>query len=278
MLMKGPVIGEWLYGGTVRNYGDSDLLVARSDWDRAVALLVQRGFRDYLAPMGHPRMESLAGTGYSRGSEYVDLHSTIDGLEAAPEDVWNCLWATAGTQEVGGRTVAVPSRPAVLMHLALHSAHHQMHPTTKPLEDLRRGIERADPLEWGEAASLADELGGLAAFAAGLRRLPEGSMLIRRLGIGEVRSVRFEVRARGVATAEGLLELLAPGLSVRRRASLVRRELVPNPRFMRWWTPLARRGTAGLLASYPLRWAWLAVNVPAGLAELRRARRRQRTI
>lgn len=88
--------------------------------------------------------------------------------------------------------------------------------------------------------------------------------------------MRFEVRARGVPTAEGLLELLRPEVSVCARESLVRRELLPNPRFMQWWTPLARRGKPGLLASYPLRWAWLALNVPAGLVELRRARRRQR--
>lgn len=168
MLMKGPVISDWLYGDTVRNYGDCDLLVARSDWDGAVALLVEHGFRDYLRPMEHPRMQSFAGTGFSRGSDHVDLHCTIAGLEARPEDVWNSLWATAACQEVGGRAIAVPSRRAVLMRLALHSAHHQLHPTTKPLEDLRRGIERTDAIEWRAAARLADELDGLAAFAAGL--------------------------------------------------------------------------------------------------------------
>ena len=72
--------------------GNSDLLVARSDWDRAVALLVPtKAFGITSRTVGHPRMEvAPREQGYSRGSEYVDLHSTIGrAWRRAPEDVWN---------------------------------------------------------------------------------------------------------------------------------------------------------------------------------------------
>jgi hypothetical protein len=76
-----------------------------------------------------------------------------------------------------------------------------------------------------------------------------------------------------VPTAEGIDSLLAPGQSLRWRISTVARELFPRPDFMRWWSPLARRGPLGLALSYPWRWAFLAWNAPRGLLAVRRARR-----
>jgi Uncharacterised nucleotidyltransferase len=273
MLVKGPVIADWLYPDAIRGYGDSDILVAPSDWEQAVALLTSHGFADYLAPMAHPRMESFAGTAFVRGSDNVDLHCTIAGLTALPDEVWNAIWRGAERHKVAGRSIAVPARPAVLVLLALHAAHHR--DEAKPLEDLRRGIRAGTAHEWSEAVNLAKALGGVAAFASGLRHLPEGLELARMLGVEEAGSVRFDLRAAGVPTAEGLHELLGPDLTISQRASVMRSELFPKPSFMRWWTPLARRGRPGLLASYPLRWVWLAVKVPGGLLELRRARRRR---
>jgi hypothetical protein len=276
ILVKGPVIGEWLYPGEVRGYGDSDLLVAESKWSQATAALLEHGFQDKWASMDHPRMASSTSTSqreFVRGSENVDLHCTLPGLEAPAEEVWNSLWQGAGAQNVGGRSIRVPDHPALLLHLTLHAAHH--HDELKPLSDLRRGIETAGVGEWRQAAELAEKLGGLAAFASGLRRLPKGEQLARTLEVDDCGSVQFDLRLAGVPTAESLHDLLAPGLTIAQRGALLRAELFPQPSFMRWWVPVARRGNRGLLASYPLRWMWLAVKVPRGLVELRRARRRR---
>jgi Uncharacterised nucleotidyltransferase len=272
MLVKGPVIAELLYAEP-RPYGDSDILVRRSDWHPAISILLSHGFHDALAPMAHPRMESFASTAFVRGSDNVDLHCTLAGLDATPEEVWEALSQSADRQEVGGRVVAVPGRPAVLMHLALHAVHH--HANEKPLEDLRRGIADGGVADWRLAARLADRLGGASAFASGLRRLPEGETLAATLGVERFGSLHFELRTAGVPTAEGLHELFVPGLTLAQRVAMVLAELFPKPSFMRWWTPLARRGDRGLIASYPLRWAWLAINVPRGALELQRARRRR---
>lgn len=276
MLVKGPVIGAWLYGESVRPYGDSDLMVAWSDWDRATALLLEHGFRsDQFAVIGHPRLESLASAAFLRGADNVDLHRTLEGLYADPGEVWDSLWSAAERQDVGGRSIAVPARSAVLMHIALHAVHHHAH--TKPLEDLRRGIRMGDPADWREAAELAAKLRGLPAFATGLRRLPEGEELAKTLGVETAGSVHFDLLTERVPTAGALHELLGPGLTIHERALRVLTEVFPKPSFMRWWTPLARRGKRGLVASYPLRWGWLAIKVPGGLLALRRAQRsRQR--
>jgi hypothetical protein len=274
MLIKGPLIGDWLYADGARSYGDSDLLIRRADWERAVALLAEHGFENQLGPMAHPRMESYASTAFVRGTQNVDLHCTIAGLDTSYEAVWERLWPDAGRMTIGGRSVAVPPRAGVLVHIALHAAHH--HDEDKPKEDLRRALAATELEEWRAAAELAGELGGLAAFASGLRYEPEGERVVSDLGLEREGSVHFELRAAGVPTAEGLHELLAPGLAPSERLALIRDELFPRPGFMRWWMPLARRGRRGLIASYPLRWLLLALRLPRGLATLLRARRKRR--
>ncbi len=270
LLVKGPVIGRWLYPGEVRGYGDGDLVVAATDWDRAVALLEDMGFRDYLGPLEHPRMESDAGTGFRRGAQSIDLHSTLPGLRADPVAVWRALWASAETQAVGGRVVHVPDRAAVLMHIALHATHHV---EGKPLEDLARAVAAASDNEWRAAAELAARLGGLESFASGMRLLPQAEAVATRLGLVELGSVESDLRQAQVPLAEGLNHLLSAPLSAKQR--IIARELFPKPAFMRWAMPVARRGRPGLIASYPLRWLSLLRRLPAAAATVRRVRRRR---
>jgi hypothetical protein len=271
ILVKGPVIGDWLYDDAARSYGDTDLLVSPTDWHRAAGVLASQGFSDYLGPMAHPRMESFASTAFVRGSGNIDMHCTLSGLNAPPESVWEAFRTGSKRQLVGGRMVTVPAHRAVLMHIALHAAAHPENP--KPQEDLRRALERADDAEWRQAAELAAELDGLAAFSTGLRTLEPGAELARRLGVADVSSIKLDLRAAQIPTTEALYELTRPGLTTSQRVQLVLSELFPRPSFMRWWTPVAKRGPIGLAASYPLRWGWLAVKVPRGVIELRRVLR-----
>ncbi len=270
IVLKGPVLAAWLYPGEVRPYGDADLLVPPGRWEDAVATLEGLGFSDRLGPMGHPRMESFNSTAFLRGEENLDLHCSIHGLGADPEAIWRAFSAGAVSQEIGGAELQVPGRPVLLLHVALHAAHHT---ETKPLEDLRRALVLADEELWASAWDLAKELAGDPVFATGLRRHPEGAELAGRLGIGsDVRSARHDIRHDGVPTAEGIDELLSPELSFGERVRMVGRELLPRPEFMRWWLPLARRGRLGLLLGYFWRWIWLAWHAPRGLLAARRRR------
>jgi putative nucleotidyltransferase-like protein len=269
LVLKGPVLAEWLYPGDVRPYGDSDLMVAPERWEQAVGVLGRLGFADHLAPLAHPRMESHASTAFLRGADNLDLHCMLHGLEGDPEAVWGALIAGAATQIIGGAELCVPGRAALLLHIGLHAAHHA---EGKALEDLRRAIAQVDGQIWREAVALGRTHDGLPAFASGLRLLPEGVQLAGRLGIEDVRSIRHDLRHTEVPLAEGIDALLRPGLDARERLAIVGRELLPRPEFMRWWTPLARRGSLGLLASYPWRWGWLAAHAPRALAAVARAR------
>src|SRR4051794_6518608 len=91
MVVKGPVIATWLYSGEApRLYGDTDLLLRKSDWERASKLMEKLGFEDELGPLEQPRMESGEGYPWMRRSDGagVDLHYTLYGVGADPEDVW----------------------------------------------------------------------------------------------------------------------------------------------------------------------------------------------
>lgn len=274
LILKGPVLAAWLYPGEIRPYGDADLMVAPHDWDPAVAILERLGFSDHLGPLAHPRMESFASTAFLRGEDNLDLHCLLHGLDGEPEQIWAALLAGAERQSIGGAELRVPSRPALALHVGLHAAHHV---EGKPIEDLRRALAGADEGTWRQALELAERLDGLPTFASGMRLLPEGAELIRRLGVGDgVRSVRHEVRFEGVPTAEALDALLRPGTTNRQRLRTVAGELFPRPEFMRWWSPLARRGRLGLLLSYPWRWLRLALQAPRGLWAVRQARAKHR--
>src|SRR3954454_20516163 len=89
LLLKGPAIATWLYDrGEVRPYGDSDLMVAPDRHGEAVAVLHRMGFSSELEPLAHPRMESGGSEPWVRGSHHLDLHTTLQGLSAQPEVIW----------------------------------------------------------------------------------------------------------------------------------------------------------------------------------------------
>jgi hypothetical protein len=270
LVIKGPGLAEWLYPGEVRPYLDSDLMIAPADWRPALGVLERLGFHKYLDPTAHPPIESFAATEFLRGSRNLDLHRTLPGLEGSPDVITAALMASAECQVIGGAELRIPSRAALLLNVGLHAAHHA---GGKSVEDLRRAIAQADEALWWEALEQAREFDGVPAFASGLRLLPEGVELARRLGIDGVRSPRHELRRQGIQTAEGIDALLSSGLGARRRLVIVVREFFPPARFMRAWTRLARHGRVGLMAAYVWRAIWLLLHVPLGVVARWRVRR-----
>jgi hypothetical protein len=270
LVLKGPVLAEWLYPGEVRPYGDSDLMVAPEDWARAVRLLERLGFLDYHGPMGHPRMESSAGTAFIRDDDNIDLHCALHGLGGDPTAIWASLRAGSEAQVIGGAELRVPGRAALLLHVGLHAAHHI---EGRPIEDLRRAIALADEELWRQALELAEAYEGVPVLASGLRLLPEGVEVARRLEIHDRRSLRHDLRSQRVPMAEGLDELFSSRAGVRKSLALLTSELFPRPEFMRWWLPLARRGRLGLAAGYVWRPIWLVCHAPRGILTWWRVRR-----
>jgi hypothetical protein len=138
--------------------------------------------------------------------------------------------------------------------------------------DLQLAVAQASRDDWAKARDLAERLDGIAAFVAGLNLIPEGAKLAESIDASSKPSVKAALRLGAVPTSEGFAELAeAPGL--RARLSMLAHEAFPNPSFMRWWSPIARRGQIGLAASYVRRLVWLARKAVPGFLAWRRAAR-----
>jgi hypothetical protein len=272
ILLKGPSIAAWLYAdGALRSYNDCDLLVAPEHLPAAQAVLEELGFHDEMTPLGHPRLESHD---WARGRERVDLHSTLIGIGVLPRVVWRVLSATTVPRQVAGVEAQVLAPNALALHIVLHAAQHGRE-EPKPAEDLSRAIRAVPREQWREVAALAERLQATDAFGVGLRLLPEGRELASWLELPPPRSAEAPLRVDSVPLALAF-EHLATTAGARARMSLVLRELFPTAAFMRWWSPLARRGRLGLVLTYCRRPVWLMIHAGPGFLAWRRARREGR--
>ncbi len=283
ILLKGPTIATWLYANEgPRLYADTDLLIRRAEWSRVEGLMRELGFANSAPLALHPRMDTAAST-WVRGADgaEVDVHMTLFGLEADPVDVWEALRPEALDEVVGGVEVLTLAHHARLLHIALHAVQHSGEDEEapmvtlerRPMVDLERAIRMVPQETWVKAAELAERLDGSAVFAAGLTLTAEGRELAKQIGVREVASAKMALRLWNVPMSEGFAELSeAPGLLGKLR--LVIKELFPNPAFMRWWRPIARRGPLGLAVAYVWRLGWLAGHAIPGFLAWRRAKQR----
>src|SRR3954447_13405004 len=272
IVLKGPVFASWLYGdGAFRSYGDSDLMVAPSDSDAAIAVLRSLGFkpyeeyRDVYSYVAGPKHACCWARGGLEGDQ-VDLHTSLAGVTADPDLVWAAVTRDAEVMTVGGQDVEVTGPAANALIVALHAAtngpRHE-----RSLEDLRRALEVTDDATWSAAAVLASEIDSEGAFGAGLKLVPPGRELADRLDLAGPAGVEILLRAGGAPDGAIFIDKLAETPSWRVRLKLLARAAVPTASYMRGHFPLAQRGRAGLVAAYWVRAVRrLVTAVPALLA------------
>ena len=273
IVLKGPSIGRWLYDTTqARAYGDSDLLVAPDDIPAAEKVVVALGYRRRGETLSGDRpWEALYWMRPSDGAA-LDLHRTLTGTEVPPESVWFLLSAETEVMTMRGVEVEFLNEPARALHLALHAADHGFS-SDRPIKELALALETLPEDLWSRAAVLAGTLKATAAFAAGLRLVPEGAKLAARLCLPDNDSVEVALRAsRGTRHALGLQWLLqTQGLGA--KASLLVRKVAPPPAYMRAWSRLAQRGGPGLVLAYAWRPLYLLLEAPSTVHSWWRARR-----
>lgn len=264
IVLKGPVLGRTLYDrAELRPYVDSDLLVAAHNSEVASSTLAAIGFRPEPADL-LPGDPPLYARSWRRDGAIVELHDTLVGAGVSPGELWAVLVTRTEPMELRGSEIAVLDEPARALHVALHAAQHGM-AWGRPLEDLRRALERIPEASWQRAAALADRLAAAEAFAAGLRLRSEGRVLAARLGLSEVASVEVALRAASAPAAAKGFERFTRIPGAHRKALLLIHKLFPAPAFMRAWSPLARRGRLGLATAYAWRPLWLVGKLASGL-------------
>jgi hypothetical protein len=276
ILLRGPAIARWLYEDeTLRPYGDLDLLVAHRDLARAEKVIQALGFRELTVEgvLAHDR-PTYAHTWVRAGDRAaIDLHYTLLGVRLPVDEVWGAFAGETEVMPIGGTTVYILDPAGRAVVVTLHAAQHGVQ-TDQPLDDLARALERLPAQVWDAASSLAARLEATAAFATGLRLLPAGDAVARRLGLPSERSIETTLRATTPPPMALGFEWLAQTSGGRARAALVAGKLFPSVTFMRAWSPLANRGPAGLALAYVWRPIWLALHAGPAFLAWRRARRR----
>jgi hypothetical protein len=266
ILLKGPSLAAWLYDdGAARPYVDSDLLVAPPDLERAGGILAELGFEEQPGDAPHARAWIRRADGGQ-----VDLHERVPGM-SPPAEAWRMIAAQTDLMRIGPVEVEVPRIPLRALIVALHAAHHGPE-APKPLVDLARALERTPDETWREAMALAGRVSAIGRFTVGLRLLERGGVLADRLRLPSEELVAQATASGSRAQIAIGLDRLAERRGAREKLRLIVAETVPSPDFMRWWSPLARRGRLGLALAYPARVAWLLRHVAPSLRAWRRSR------
>jgi hypothetical protein len=248
ILLKGSAIASWLYRGEVRPYLDVDLFVSPAEFDRATQALAELGYVHWLqgadaAELG-PKERDLIGP----DGVCIDLHLGFLGIPGEPQRCWDILSRRTVGFTLAGHEVQVLDLPARTMHLALHAA--QNGPVdVKAVTDLQRGLAQVDHEHWRAAAALAEELGATAAFAAGLRLVPDGRHLAEQLSLPRRITVELLLRSRSAPQQALFFERLRETDGFKAKLALIGRKLFPTTAYLRAHVPIAQRGTWGLLAA-----------------------------
>ncbi len=272
ILLKGASNRQWLGTADERGYADCDVLVAPKERGRAERVLSSLGFEAELNIHRMPTWWREHDVAWIRDADVavIDVHRTLPGVGVDDRRAWDLLSTGAEQIVVGGYTARALALPARAMHVALQTAHDG--PSDRALSQLTRVLERADEKTWRDAAALANELGALGVFLAGLRLVPAGQELAARLGIES--DPRVEVALLGEESRASALtiERFVHAGSLGTRLSMIRYKLVPPKTFIRRWSPLARRGWIGLMIAYAWRPIWVLIRAPGAIRTWRRAR------
>ena len=271
ILLKGAGIAHWFYdNGDVRAYDDSDLLVDPAGMAVAEELLATLGF----VPVTPPERRAAHAWVWIHPDERVefDLHRTLQGATKGDRDVWDVLNAETASIPLMSVTVRILNRPASAVHIALHAAHHGV-AKSKPSGDLTRAVARLTDDEWHAAAAVAERLGAMPAFAAGLRLLEPGRRIADELRLPTAAPAAVALSVASAPPMALAMEQLANAPGLRAKGALAVRRLAPPARWMRAFYPLARRGTGGLVAAYALRAILLVARAGPELAVWLRTRR-----
>ncbi len=260
LLLKGPALERALYRPhEARAYVDVDILVAPDRRAIARRCLTELQFIDASEPLGIDDIGGvvhaetwLGGPGSSSPELVVELHLWLAGAQGDPEHVWQALWEGADSIELAGARVSVPGRPALALGLATHVAQHG--PSyVKGLAELRLGLQRWPDEAWDQASALAQRIGAVEAFAAGLRLIEEGVVAAERLDLPASDEAERAIRQIGLRPRGTFhLDAFAQAHGLRGRAAVARRALLPKRAWIidhyRW----ADRGGLQLAAGYGL--------------------------
>ena len=201
-VLKGPALAHRFYDApSLRSFGDGDILVPSSEFDRALALVEEIGFRRRQAAprSGFDRRFVKAVTLHDAVGFQLDLHRALTpGPYGVLYDVDAIFAAAPESIDLGGRAVPCLSPAVTLAHACAHAALGDAEPKLTSLRDVAQLLDRgvgtdeaialcerfhAGPVAQSAIARVESELGLTCSgsFAAWARAYRSSSADARRL-------------------------------------------------------------------------------------------------
>jgi hypothetical protein len=145
-VLKGPALAHRFYDTpSLRSFGDGDLLVPSTDFDRALALVEAAGFRRRQAAprSGFDRRFVKAVTLHDEAGFQLDLHRALTpGPYGVLYDVDAVFAAAPDTIDLGGKALACLSPALTLAHACAHAALGDAEPKLTSLRDVAQLLQR----------------------------------------------------------------------------------------------------------------------------------------
>jgi hypothetical protein len=279
ILLKGPALSDWYSSDSPdRTYLDCDLWIRPTDLGLAERVLAEVGYFRAPDQADVPQWWLEHATSWYREADgvTVDLHRFLQGVGVDPERAWEVLAPAHDTITVAGQPTPILSVPGRGLYVSLHAAHHG-ELWGKALVHLEHALAVLDEAQWREAATLAERLEAVDAFATGLRLLPVGAELAARLDLPATSSVEVALRATTPPPVALGFEQVSSASGFRERLHIIARKLFPPASFIRHWWPPAAGNRRMLVVGYLYRPVWLLRHAPTGFRAWRAARQRVRS-
>jgi hypothetical protein len=270
LLLKGRSIAR-LFGDDPQSRPslDVDVLVDPASEREASRALSRLGYR---VPSPDATRGLSGGEALTRGdgNPPVDLHTRLPFVEVEPAEAFELLFVRSGKPADGAVRLRELDPAAVALHLVLHATLNGPR-EERTMAELRRACGSLSRELWAETVQLAGRLDALDGLAAGLAMVAEGRVLADELSVPPSRSLIAQLCARGMPDLGPGLLLVHETTGGRARVRQAAEILLPSAERQRARWSLARRGRAGLLASYVLWPLYLVVNTPRLIVRVSRS-------
>ena len=163
LAFKGPALAQLAYGDiTLRQFGDLDILVGKTQARRAISLLEADGYVPEIQLSGSRKEAFFASVnviGLSKPSHGIRIEVHWELLSKNYAVFWDMgdLWSRPGHVTVGGSRVPVPSQTDHLLYLCIHGSKH-VYERLEWITDIDRSV-RMSPPDWERLLGEAEKKG-----------------------------------------------------------------------------------------------------------------------
>lgn len=171
LTFKGPVLAEKIYGNIgFRSFGDLDLLIPRTDLQKAVSLLLEQGFvQDIdLSPEQYGKLINKSHHAVLvKDSVVIELHWELSGRYFLRNVYLESLLPRAEEVDLAGHRLQTFGSEDLLLYLCIHGCRHQWF-QLDAVCCVAELVKKKTDLDWEQVWMIARRLGALKMVVLGL--------------------------------------------------------------------------------------------------------------